>query len=155
MIDVHDLLVHRVLVRDQPAIVDLVHAVLGPLVNARGGAQSLLATLGAYFDTGGVTTESAKRLHVSVRTVAYRLDRIKALTGYAQPTPLTGSPCTRPCSAPRLSTGPSSNCPSRSSSDASRRRAGRCIEQVRRAAIGGYGGERGCRRRPSAQACCQ
>ena len=41
-----------------------------------------MATLEAYFDTGGVATESAKRLHVSVRTVTYRLDRVKALTGY-------------------------------------------------------------------------
>jgi DNA-binding PucR family transcriptional regulator len=29
-----------------------------------------------------VATESAKRLHVSVRTVTYRLARIKTLTGY-------------------------------------------------------------------------
>ncbi|WP_460494881.1 helix-turn-helix domain-containing protein [Dactylosporangium cerinum] len=36
----------------------------------------------AYFATGGVATESAKRLHVSVRTVTYRLGRVKALTGY-------------------------------------------------------------------------
>jgi hypothetical protein len=38
--------------------------------------------LEAYFDTGGVATESAQRLHVSVRTVTYRLDRIKKLSGY-------------------------------------------------------------------------
>jgi sugar diacid utilization regulator len=82
VVDGHDLLVCRVLLRDQPAIVDLVSAVLGPLVQARGGAQPLLATLEAYFGTGGVATESAKRLHVSVRTVTYRLDRIKMLTGY-------------------------------------------------------------------------
>jgi DNA-binding PucR family transcriptional regulator len=56
--------------------------VLSPLMQARGGAGPLLATLDAYFHTGGVATESAKRLHVSVRTVTYRLDRIKALSGY-------------------------------------------------------------------------
>lgn len=78
----HDLLIYRVLLRDQPAIVDLVHAVLSPLLQARGGAEPLLATLEAYFDTGGVATESAKRLHLSVRTVTYRLGRIKSLTGY-------------------------------------------------------------------------
>jgi sugar diacid utilization regulator len=82
VVDGHDLLVCRVLLRDQPAIVDLVSAVLSPLVQARDGAQPLLATLEAYFGTGGVATESAKRLHVSVRTVTYRLDRIKMLTGY-------------------------------------------------------------------------
>lgn len=77
-----DLLIYRVLLRDHPAIVDLVSAVLSPLVHTRGGAQPLLDTLEAYFGTGGVATESAKRLHVSVRTVTYRLDRIKTLTGY-------------------------------------------------------------------------
>jgi sugar diacid utilization regulator len=82
VVNAHDLLIYRVLLRDQPAIVDLVHAVLSPLVQARGGAGPLLATLEAYFDTGAVATESAKRLHVSVRTVTYRLDRVKALTGY-------------------------------------------------------------------------
>ena len=82
VVHAHELLIYRVLLRDQPAIVDLVQAVLSPLVQARGGAGPLLATLEAYFDTGGVATESAKRLHLSVRTVTYRLDRIKALTGY-------------------------------------------------------------------------
>jgi sugar diacid utilization regulator len=82
VINAHDLLVYRVLLRDQPAIVDLVGAVLSPLVQARGGAEPLLATLDAYFSAGAVATESAKRLHVSVRTVTYRLARIKTLTGY-------------------------------------------------------------------------
>jgi sugar diacid utilization regulator len=82
VVNAHELLVYRVLLRDQPAMVDLVSAVLNPLVQARGGAQPLLDTLDAYYRTGGVATESAKRLHVSVRTVTYRLDRIKRLTGY-------------------------------------------------------------------------
>ena len=82
VINAHDLLIYRVLLRDQPAIVDLVQAVLSPLTHARGGAGPLLDTLHAYFATGTVATESAKRLHVSVRTVTYRLDRVKTLTGY-------------------------------------------------------------------------
>jgi sugar diacid utilization regulator len=82
VLNAHDLLIYRVLLRDQPAMVDLVQAVLSPLVQARGGAGPLLDTLDAYFATGAVATESAKRLHVSVRTVTYRLDRVKALTGY-------------------------------------------------------------------------
>jgi sugar diacid utilization regulator len=82
LIHAEQLLVYRVLLRDQPAIVDLVHSVLGQLVHARGGAEPLLATLDAYFATGGVTTETARRLHLSVRAVTYRLDRIKTLTGY-------------------------------------------------------------------------
>jgi sugar diacid utilization regulator len=77
-----DLLVYRVLVRDQAAIADLVHAVLDPLTQARGGAKPLLQTLQTYFDTGEVATETARRLHMSVRTVTYRLAKVKALAGH-------------------------------------------------------------------------
>ena len=82
LIQAEQLLVYRVLLRDQPAIIDLVHSVLGQLVHSRGGAEPLLATLDAYFTTGCVTTETARRLHLSVRAVTYRLHRIKTLTGY-------------------------------------------------------------------------
>nr|WP_308257317.1 helix-turn-helix domain-containing protein [Pseudonocardia lacus] len=82
VIHADQLLIYRVLLRDQPAITDLVHSVLGPLVDARGGADPLLTTLEAYFATGGVTTETARRLHLSPRAVTYRLDRIHHLTGH-------------------------------------------------------------------------
>jgi sugar diacid utilization regulator len=82
VIHAEQLLIYRVLLRDQPAIADLVHSVLNGLVHARGGAQPLLTTLDAYFATGSVTTETARRLHLSVRAVTYRLDRIKTLTGH-------------------------------------------------------------------------
>lgn len=76
-----DLLVYPVLARDRQAMADLVGTVLGPLAGARGGAQPLLDTLHAYFDSGCVTTEAARRLSLSVRAVTYRLDRIHRLTG--------------------------------------------------------------------------
>lgn len=76
-----DLLVYRVLARDQAATIDLVHELLEPLNGARGGPEVLLETLRCYFDAGAVATEAARRLHVSVRTVTYRLARVKALTG--------------------------------------------------------------------------
>ena len=82
VVNARELLIYRVLLRDQPAIVELVQAVLSPLEQARGGAEPLLTTLQAYFDTGGVATETAKRIHVSVRAVTYRLHRIKVLTDY-------------------------------------------------------------------------
>jgi sugar diacid utilization regulator len=82
VVDARELLIYRVLLRDQPAIVELVHAILSPLERARGGAEPLLTTLQAYYETGAVATETAKRIHVSVRAVTYRLDRIKVLTGY-------------------------------------------------------------------------
>ncbi|HST63906.1 MAG TPA: helix-turn-helix domain-containing protein [Mycobacteriales bacterium] len=88
VVTAHDLLIYRVLLRDQPAIADLVQSVLGPLTAARGGAGPLLQTLHAYFDAGGVATEAAKRLHVAVRTVTYRLARIAQLTGYDAANPI-------------------------------------------------------------------
>jgi sugar diacid utilization regulator len=83
-----DFLVYRVLVRDHVAIRDLVHEVLSPLLEARGGAEPLLDTLEAYFAAGEVATEAARRLHLSVRAVTYRLDRVKEITGHdpADPT---------------------------------------------------------------------
>jgi sugar diacid utilization regulator len=76
-----DLLAYRVLMRDQAALVDLVQVLLQPLSLSRGGAEPLLQTLETYFATGAVATETARRLHMSVRTVTYRLARVKALTG--------------------------------------------------------------------------
>ena len=34
------------------------------------------------FDSGCVATTAAARLHLSVRAVTYRLDRVKSLTGF-------------------------------------------------------------------------
>jgi sugar diacid utilization regulator len=76
-----DLLIYQVLLRDRAAIADLVRTLLLPLARARGGAGPLLATLAAYFDRGGVATAAARDLHLSVRTVTYRLARVKELTG--------------------------------------------------------------------------
>ncbi len=60
---------------------DLVRATLGPLQTARGGAQPLVETLTAYFDSGCVAAEAARRLSLSVRAFTYRLERIHTLTG--------------------------------------------------------------------------
>ncbi|GGN50753.1 hypothetical protein GCM10011579_005800 [Streptomyces albiflavescens] len=76
-----DLLVYPVLTRDRQAMTDLVLDTLGPLTTARGGAQHLLDTLTAYFDSGCVGTEAARRLSLSVRALTYRLERIHKLTG--------------------------------------------------------------------------
>lgn len=81
VVDPADLLIYQVLLRDRPAIVDLVQTLLTPLLEARGGAEPLLATLAAYFGAGGNATVAARRLHLSVRAVTYRLDRIAELTG--------------------------------------------------------------------------
>jgi hypothetical protein len=81
------LLVFAVLLRDRAAITDLVHSVLGPLQAARGGPEPLLDTLDAYFTAHGNATATARQLAVSVRTVGYRLDRIRQLTGHSPDDP--------------------------------------------------------------------
>jgi sugar diacid utilization regulator len=82
IVETRDLLTYRVLARDQPALTDLVYSVLHPLRQARGGPGPLVETLAAYFDSGCVATAAAARLHLSVRAVTYRLDRVKSLTGF-------------------------------------------------------------------------
>ncbi|GAA4678882.1 helix-turn-helix domain-containing protein [Streptomyces chumphonensis] len=77
-----ELLVFPVLLRDRSAIADLVTTVLGPLTQARGGAEPLVRTLMACAQSGYVNAEAARRLGVGVRTLTYRLARIHALTGY-------------------------------------------------------------------------
>jgi len=83
VVHARDLLVYRVLGRDQAAIVDLVRDVLSPLDQVRGGPEVLLETLREYFNAGEVATEAARRLHVSVRTVTYRLARVAQLSGHS------------------------------------------------------------------------
>lgn len=76
-----DLAVYRVLLRDREALDDLVAARLGPLARARGGAEPLLETLEAWYASGGVSTQTAQQLHLSVRAVTYRLARVRELLG--------------------------------------------------------------------------
>ncbi|MCE6996388.1 helix-turn-helix domain-containing protein [Saccharothrix sp. S26] len=77
-----DLLVYRVLLRDRAALENLVSVVLEPLRGARGGPGPLLDTLASYFANGQVAAACARELHLGVRTVTYRLQRVAELTGY-------------------------------------------------------------------------
>jgi sugar diacid utilization regulator len=81
VVNARDLLVYRVLLRDREAIGDLVEAILTPLLEIRGGAQPMIETLDAFFATGSNTARAARELHLSVRAVTYRLQRIRQLTG--------------------------------------------------------------------------
>lgn len=81
LVRAEDLLVYEVLTRDREVMVELIAAVLAPLVAARGGAAPLLETMRVYFACGGVAVAAAKELHLSVRAVTYRLDRVATLTG--------------------------------------------------------------------------
>ena len=90
VVDASDLLIYQVILRDRTAITDLVSALLTPLAQARGGARPLLATLQEYYACGGVAAEAARRLHLSVRAVTYRLARVKELTGQDPADPAQG-----------------------------------------------------------------
>jgi hypothetical protein len=81
IVDAGELAVYRVLLRDRPAVQDLIRGTLAPLLEARGGAVPLLETLDAYYQSGCVATEAAARLHLSVRAVTYRLSRVARLIG--------------------------------------------------------------------------
>lgn len=76
------MLVYQVLVRDRAAMTDLIDSVLTPLRQARGGAEPLIDTILAFCETGGNTTRTAGRLHLSPRAVTYRLSRVAELTGW-------------------------------------------------------------------------
>jgi sugar diacid utilization regulator len=76
-----DLMVYNVLLGNRPAIADLVETLLTPLLAARGGPRPLLDTLSAYFASGGNAARTARELHLSVRAVTYRLERVQQLTG--------------------------------------------------------------------------
>lgn len=55
--------------------------VLGPVLHAPRTGPALLDTLRVFLETAGNRRETARRLGLAPRTVAYRLDRIAALTG--------------------------------------------------------------------------
>lgn len=82
VVDAADLLVYRVLLRDEAALRDLMDAVLEPLQSARGGAGPLIDTVYGYLSCGGNTSATARAMHLSVRAVSYRLARVQELTGY-------------------------------------------------------------------------
>lgn len=77
-----EVLVQLLLLRDRAGLADLVETVLGGLRAARGGAGPLVDTLAAWFGAGGTTAQAARTLHLSVRAVTYRLERVRDLTGY-------------------------------------------------------------------------
>lgn len=81
VVEAAGLAVYRVLLRDREALDDLIRVRLAPLAGARGGAGPLLATLDTYYATGGIATETARRMHLSVRAVTYRLARVRSLLG--------------------------------------------------------------------------
>jgi sugar diacid utilization regulator len=77
---------HRLIAADPVAAARLAADVFGPLESVRGGAFPLVETVLAVLDHGG-NTAAARALHVSVRTVLYRLERVAELTGLSVDNP--------------------------------------------------------------------
>jgi hypothetical protein len=77
-----DLLVFLSLFRNRALLDDLVRSVLLPLEGMRGGAPDYLETLQAHFDSYGVATATARVLHLSVRGLTYRLERIRGVLNH-------------------------------------------------------------------------
>ena len=73
------LLPERVLAGDPTAVEQVVREVAGPLREAGG---SLVETVEAYLDAGGVIEACARTLFVHANTVRYRLRRVAELTGH-------------------------------------------------------------------------
>lgn len=71
---------------------ELARTVLGPLLDlAPAERDLLLATLHAWFGSGGSTAGAARSLHCHRNTVLYRLNRIAELTGRTPGDPLAGT----------------------------------------------------------------
>jgi hypothetical protein len=76
-----DLAVERLLLADDSLLGTVVERELGPLLADARMGEELVETLQVYFDAGENMRETARRMHLANRTVAYRLERIEALLG--------------------------------------------------------------------------
>jgi PucR C-terminal helix-turn-helix domain len=76
-----DLAVERLLLADDSLLATVVEKELGPIIADARMGDELIHTLRAYFDSGENIRETARRLHLADRTVAYRLARIETLLG--------------------------------------------------------------------------
>ena len=79
--DPERLAVERLLLADRDLADAAVQRELGPLLADERMGDVLIETLQAYFDAGENMRETARRLHLATRTVAYRLEKIEGLLG--------------------------------------------------------------------------
>ncbi len=82
-----DLAVERLMLADDVLLQTIVDRELGPLLDDARMGDELVHTLQVYFDAGENMRETARRLHLANRTVAYRIERIATLLGH----PLDGA----------------------------------------------------------------
>ena len=80
--DVAELGVERLLLSDPDLAATIIERELGPLLADPRMGEELVETLQVYVDAGGNRRETARRLHLADRTVAYRLERAEQLLGH-------------------------------------------------------------------------
>ena len=80
--DLAELGLERLLTSDPHLASTVVDRELGPLLGDPRMGEELVETLQVYFDAGGNRRETARRLHLADRTVAYRLERAEDLLGH-------------------------------------------------------------------------
>ena len=79
--DADDLAVERLLMLDETLLEVIVGRELGPLLRDPRMGDELVETLRTYFECGENMRETARRMHLAPRTVAYRLERIEEILG--------------------------------------------------------------------------
>jgi hypothetical protein len=77
-----DLAVERLLLADDTLLATVVERELGAILADTRMGDELIETLRVYFDVGENIRETARKLHLADRTVAYRLTRIQTLLGH-------------------------------------------------------------------------
>ena len=80
--DLAELGIERLLLSDPDLASVIVERELGPLLADPRMGDELIETLQVFFDAGENRRETARRLHLADRTVAYRLERAEDLLGH-------------------------------------------------------------------------
>jgi hypothetical protein len=76
-----ELAVERLLLLDDDLLEAIVRRELGPILAVPRMGDELVETLRVYFEAGENMRETARRMHLASRTVAYRLERISDVMG--------------------------------------------------------------------------
>jgi hypothetical protein len=80
--DLAELGVERLLLSDPDLASAVIEQELGPLLADPRMGSELVETLQVFFDAGENGRETARRMHLADRTIAYRLERAAALLGH-------------------------------------------------------------------------
>jgi hypothetical protein len=80
--DLSELGIERLLLSDPDLAASIVERELGPLLADPRMSDELIETLQVFFDAAENRRETARRLHLADRTIAYRLERAEALLGH-------------------------------------------------------------------------